>query len=230
MLSDIHKIASEFSNPITHPEERGLTDSFEEVCLFLKDHPDFLSWRGGNKPDVTSLDVGSVRVMANKYFLGYRKSDFPAEPSTIPDPMVSHVLNVAYGYSESSLSRIRVEHQHSMCAENCVGSLLERYIDSKMRDHGWAWCCGEMVRAIDFVKYDENNKSWYALQIKNRDNSENSSSSRVRHGTKIEKWFRSFSRRAETNWGGLPSLMQGYGLSEDGFKEFVKLYLESQKN
>lgn len=112
-----------------------------------------------------------------------------------------------------------------MCAENCVGALLERYLDSVLRANGWHWCCGDFVKAIDFVGRNTDG-SWLALQIKNRDNSENSSSSAIRNGTPIQKWFRSFSKTGLTNWGNLPELMQGYSLSEEGFISFARTYLE----
>ena len=115
-----------------------------------------------------------------------------------------------------------------MCAENCVGSLLERYLDSVLRQQGWYWCCGNFIKAIDFINKDERGM-WLALQIKNRDNTENSSSSAIRNGTQIQKWFRSFSKKGETNWDNLPELMQGYNLSESGFIAFAKKYLKQEK-
>lgn len=115
-----------------------------------------------------------------------------------------------------------------MCAENCVGSLLERYLDSVLRPQGWYWCCGDFVKAVDFISRDENGQ-WLALQIKNRDNSENSSSSAIRNGTKIQKWFRSFSKKGGTNWDNLPQMMRGYNLSESDFIAFTKKYLEQEK-
>ncbi|MFM7980465.1 MAG: SinI family restriction endonuclease, partial [Candidatus Fonsibacter sp.] len=67
------------------------------------------------------------------------------------------------------------------------------------------------------------------FQIKNRDNSENSSNSAIRNGTEIKKWFRSFSRTGATNWSKLPVEMSQYGLSEEGFMEFVAMYLKNEK-
>ena len=115
-----------------------------------------------------------------------------------------------------------------MVAENCVGTLLERYLDSVLRPHGWHWCCGNFVKAIDFVRQDHDGQ-WLALQIKNRDNSENSSSSAIRSGTNIQKWFRSYSRTGNTNWHNLPPLMQGFQVSEQGFISFVRSYLHVEK-
>ncbi|WP_315862677.1 SinI family restriction endonuclease [Picosynechococcus sp. PCC 73109] len=163
-----------------------------------------------------------------------RRSDFPTAPSTVPDEMVSFIMEKAYGYSPEKCQEIKIEHQYSMCAENCVGNLLERYIHEQLKDYGWSWCCGDFVRAIDFI-YRQDDSSWILLQIKNRDNSENSSSSAIRDGTSIQKWFRSFSkdtkkrRTSFTRWDQLPNAMQGYGLSENGFKRFVASYLDAEK-
>ena len=78
-------------------EERGLDVAFIEICRFLHDNPDRLSWRPKNKPDVTN--TSGLKTLAKKFFNGYRRSDFPAEPGTIPDEMVSIVMQYAYGYS-----------------------------------------------------------------------------------------------------------------------------------
>lgn len=217
-------------------DEKTLISSFVEVCSFLSEFPDELSWRTSKinpkKPDATT-DEG-LEMLANRYFEAYRRSDFPAEPSTIPDEMVSVIMEKAYGYSAKECEKIKIEHQYSMCAENCVGNLLERYLDSQLRTSYWNWCCGEFVKAIDFLGRNDNGE-WIALQIKNRDNSENSSSSAIRDGTRIQKWFRSFSKDTKkgrvsfTNWQKLPPLMQGYNLNENDFKLFVSKYIEEEK-
>lgn len=206
--------------------ENGLAESFAQICAFLSDNPSSLSWRGKDTPLLTSKI--ELEILAKRYFSGFRASNFPSEANTVPDEMVSVVLQYAHGYSEERCSRIKIEHQQSMIAENCVGALLERYLDSVLRKNDWHWCCGSFVRAIDFAKKD-NNGNWLVLQIKNRDNSENSSSSAIRKGTTIEKWFRTFSKSGKTNWENLPPLMQGYGLSEEGFIEFVGKYLRDNK-
>lgn len=205
--------------------EAGLVESFVTVCAFLNDNEDRLSWRGKTRPSVSSQQ--DLQRLADKYFGAYRASDFPAVPKTVPDHVVSVILNTVHGYSDAECEHIKLEHQHSMCAENCVGALLERYVDSALRSHGWSWCCGSFVKAIDFLaKNDEG--LWLPVQIKNRDNTENSSSSSVRYGTDIVKWFRSFSRTGKTNWGALPHDMGDYGLSEEGFIQFVEAYLEAE--
>ena len=220
------RVVAEFVNN-NNPEEKGLDIAFVEICRFLDDNPDRLSWRTKNKPILN--DENGLKALAKKYFDGFRKSDFPAQPKTVPDEMVSIVMQYAYDYSPEDCERIKIEHQYSMCAENCVGSLLERYLDSVLREKGWYWCCGDFIKAIDFISKDENQK-WLALQIKNRDNTENSSSSAIRNGTQIQKWFRSFSKKGATNWDNLPELMKGYKLSEQGFIAIVKQYISKEKS
>ncbi len=205
-----------------HNLEPNLVSSFVGVCFYISEHPKSLSWRGKSSPDIATKE--GVESLAEKYFSGYRQSDFPVEPGTTPDQIVSSILQAAYGYPADVCERIQIEHQHAMSAENCVGALLERYLDSVLRPHGWFWCCGNFVRAIDFVKKTEEGE-WMAIQIKNRDNSENSSSSAIREGTGIQKWFRFYSKTGRTNWKNLPLSMQGVGLSEEGFIEFVRNYL-----
>lgn len=211
-------------------DEKTLVDPFVEICTFLSENPDAMSWRG-TKPSINS-SKGIVQL-ATKYFQGYRKSDFPVAPSTVPDEMVSVIMEEAYGYSSKECERIKIEHQHAMCAENCVGNLLERYLDSKLRGNGWYWCCGEFVKAVDFL--GRHDGGWAVLQVKNRNNSENSSSSAIRMGTEIQKWFRSYSRDTKrgrptfTNWHNLPPLMQGYGMNEEGFRSFVSEYISAER-
>ena len=219
------EIARHYSND--QGEERGLVNSFVQVCHFLYDHPDRLSLR--LKGNILSVQTDqAIHLLARRYFAGFRRSDFPILAGTVPDEMVSIVMMEAFGYTKEESERIKVDHQYAMVAENCVGTLLERYLDSVLRPHGWHWCCGNFVKAIDFVRQDHDGQ-WLALQIKNRDNSENSSSSAIRSGTNIQKWFRSYSRTGNTNWHNLPPLMQGFQVSEQGFISFVRSYLHVEK-
>lgn len=206
--------------------EEGLIESFAQICSFLADNPDRISSR--SKSVISVCEEEGLKILAGRYFSAYQKSDFPSLPGTVPDEMVSIVMQEAFGYSEEQSKKIKIEHQYSMSAENCVGALLERYLDSVLRPNGWHWCCGDFVRAVDFIGRNKGG-TWLALQIKNRDNSENSSSSAIRNGTAIQKWFRSFSKSGATNWNNLPKLMRGYSLDEEGFIDFVRKYLATEK-
>lgn len=209
-----YEVASRFSDNDLEIE------AFIKIIEFLKQNPQQLSWRGKDLPLVTH-EYGVIKL-AEKHFKALNKLDFPAPPTTVPDEIVSVVLQNAHGYSDEQAKSIKKFHQESMAAENAVGALLERFLHSILKDHGWSWCCGNFIRAIDFIKWDGN--SWVCVQVKNRDNTENSSSSAIRGGTDIKKWFRTFSKTGETNWQNLPPSMLVAGLTETNFKEFVCEY------
>lgn len=194
---------------------------FQCVCAFLHDNPERFSWRG-NRPDLTTR--AGLTDIARKFFAVRQRRDYPAPPTTVPDEAVSIVMQVVYRYTAVEAERIKVEHQHSMSAENIVGALLERYISLVMEPHGWVWCAGDFVKAVDFIRYAPPN-GWQAVQVKNRDNTENSSSKAIRNGTDIEKWFRSFSRKERYNWAAFPEVEFRRLLSEDGFRQFLRNYL-----
>jgi SinI restriction endonuclease len=89
---------------------------------------------------------------------------------------------------------------------------------------------GSIVKSVDFIKPPLPDADvWTVLQVKNRDNSENSSSSAIRKGTMIEKWFRTYSKTGKTNWSNFPDEQMRTDLSEVLFQAFVKNYLENLK-
>ena len=137
-------------------------------------------------------------------------------------------MEIVFNHSKKETEEIKITHLESMASENAVGALLERYLDSVLRKKGWAWCCGNFVKAIDFIKFD--NGVWFELQIKNRSNTENSSSSKIREGTSIHKWYRTEAKTGETMWNNVPEPMKGFNLSEEGFKKFVEQYLKKNIN
>jgi len=205
-----------------------MRDKFNVIIDFLKDNPESLSGRR------SSVDIYTQEGLETLYnmFVGDRARHVGlVKPSTIPDEAVSMILKAAHGYSDEELERIKVEHQYSMSAENLVGYLLERYLAEKLEPYGWVWCSGDFVKAVDFIKKDEEG-NWHALQIKNRDNTENSSSSAIRKGTTIEKWFRTFSkpsrkRHTNTNWNAFPETRFVELLSEDDFLSYIRHLVSS---
>lgn len=196
---------------------------FTHVCAFLRDNPDLLSWRGNSKPSPHTQD--GIMILANRFFSFRYRQTWPAEPTTVPDEAVSLVMQCVYGYSHLQTEKIKREHQHSMSAENIVGALLERYVAAVLEPYGWVWCAGDFVKAVDFIKFHAHNNTWQAVQIKNRDNTENSSSSAIRINTSIEKWFRTFSRTGADNWANFPEPEFRGMLSEAGFHQFIRAYL-----
>lgn len=207
--------------PSGQVDGRDIIEPFAELCIYLQRYPQKLSWRGKNRPSL--MDREGVARIAERYFKEISARIFPVEPRTVPDEMVSVILRSAYGYSVAETERIKTTHKRSMAAENLVGELLESYLDSILRAQGWIWCVGSMVRSVDFLKAD--GEMWIELQVKNRDNSENSSSSAIRNNTEIKKWFRTYSRTGRTNWENFPIKNAADHLSEAGFMKYVTDYL-----
>lgn len=83
---------------------------------------------------------------------------------------------------------------------NVIGHILEYYLSVRLSQYGWIWCAGKIVKSTDFIKKN-NDGTWRMLQVKNRENTENSSSSKVREGTLIEKWYRFNSKTGKNNVG-----------------------------
>ena len=106
--------------------------------------------------------------------------------STCNDPAIRVIVQATQGTDVSAAEAGEKNHNLFMSAENIQGNLLEEYIASKVRSYGFLWCEGNVLRSVDFCNTDGS----LFLQIKNKSNTENSSSSNIRAGTLIEKWFR----------------------------------------
>lgn len=208
--------------------DSGLSDKYALVIRFLASHPASASKMRGKTPVVGSSDY--IRKQAHVFF-NSRKAREPKPPQTVPDEMVSVILVSYFDIPKADAERVRREHLLSMGAENLVGDLLERYLASVMEPKGWIWCSGAMLKAVDFIKPpDSYGKDWTLLQVKNRDNSENSSSSAIRGGTTIKKWYRTFSKKGGSNWGKFPDASLRPLLSEEDFKSFVREYLKKLRD
>lgn len=155
-----------------------------------------------------------------KGFVRGRRSNGPVMPKTVPDERISDILHAACHVPANRLDEAIRYHMEAMGAENFIGWILEAYIAWQAEPIGWTWCSGAIIRAVDFIKPMANG-GWEMLQIKNRSNSENSSSSRVRLGTPIKKWFRLYASSGQTNWEAFPDDELKTRLSENGFRDYI---------
>ena len=175
---------------------------------------------GGNKD--TAITV--IRKWINKYKAGYdgrasKRTSNP--PGTVSDPIIESIIGSRLSrLTTNDLNKITYAHRLGMSAENILGLILEEYLADNLRPYGWHCAWGETVKSVDFVK--ENGD---LLQIKNRSNSENSSSSAVRNGTEIEKWYRIKADKIEYMWASLNEICGTTTLSEDSFVHFVEKIL-----
>lgn len=163
-----------------------------------------------------------------------------SKKSSCNDPMIKTIIK-----SHQRITDVVAESQittHNLCmsAENILGNLLEEYIAQKIRPYKWIWCAGETLRAIDFCSEDGTN----LLQIKNKNNSENSSSNKIRAGTPIKKWHRLGSSKQHGvatpayKWeklntiinSNVPSGMTKINLTEDDFQKYIINVVTANKN
>lgn len=145
----------------------------------------------------------------------------------IADRMVSVLLEKFYP-KPNEVAKILKGHGICMTLENKVGDLLERYIADILESNGWVWASGSLISAVDFIRPPTaQNDLWHALQIKNSDVSENSSSRAIRDGTDIQAWHRKFSKKPGDNWAAFPETFTQGKFSEEGFEKFVRKYVRA---
>ena len=177
---------------------------------------------GGNKD--SERDV--IKKWLLKYQGGFdsRASKRVSNPlGTVADPIVEKIIGSRLDdLTTDDLNKITFAHRLGMSAENILGLILEEYLSENLKDKRWHCAWGETVKSVDFVNEDGS-----LLQIKNRSNSENSSSSAVRDGTEIKKWYRVKADRIEYMWSQLNNICGTDRLSEDGFVSFVKSTISS---
>jgi hypothetical protein len=155
-----------------------------------------------------------AKVWLEKYENGYKNRisrRISQLPHTVADPIVNTIINARLtGLTTEHLEQIKYAHRLSMSAENILGLLLEEFLADKLARYGWFCCWGESIRHVDFCNVDGS-----LLQVKNRSNSENSSSSRVRINQPIEKWYRVDAVNGNYQW----SYWQRKYNNDDDFSE-----------
>ncbi len=202
-----------------------------------------LDWKGcvsfvfkivANDPDRVPGNIGGetddertvIQKWLQKYQVGMdgrasKRTSNP--PGTIADPIIEEIISARLTkLTKNDLKKVTYAHRLGMSAENILGLMLEEYLSINLQKYGWHCAWGETIKSVDFV-----NENGGLLQIKNRSNSENSSSSAVRDGTKIEKWYRIKADRIEYMWPSLNKICGTKHLSEDNFVEFVNSTIKS---
>jgi len=144
------------------------------------------------------------------------------EQATFADLLIDKLVKLRIPQiSNAQVDFIRKAHRFSMSLENVIGSILEEYIFTKSLNYGWATCWGSCIKAVDLCHRDGR-----LLQIKNKSNTENSSSSAIREGTTIQKWYRMDAKTGAVCWDSLNVLLgitsNADKLSEADFRTFTE--------
>lgn len=170
-----------------------------------------------------------AKTWLKKYNNSYEKrisKRISKPPGTVADPIVEKIINARLtGLKTEHLEQIKYAHRLSMSAENIQGLLLEEFLADQLADYGWYCCWGDSIRHVDFCNVDGS-----LLQIKNRSNSENSSSSRVRINQPIEKWYRVDARTGSYQWSYFNDKYDTERFSEKNFVTFVQKVLLNNPN
>jgi len=210
-------------------------DEFEKIKEFNEVHEKSLFNHLKNKRILAHRSNSKNKYCSKEYFdqlqqtfLNGRKLKLEKKELSYPDPALYFYIQKKFKVKEDELEKIQINHNMCMTAEDSLGDLLEEYIYENSKNNGWVWCSGNIVRSIDFIKKNLDG-SWAMLQIKNSDNSENSSSKAVRKDTPIKIWFRRFSKRKVnyTNWAELNNLMSTNIFSEEKFLQFIDKKLQA---
>ena len=183
---------------------------FLEDCrnLSLEKTIEYLNLYPSDASDGSKTTEQQIQNINNFYEKAY--NIIPNKQTTRPDDLVSIVLELVYEHKKSDRTLIQHQYNQQKQSEMMIGQLLELYIMKEGKDIGWAFTA-QCISGVDFIKNDS--RKWIPLQIKNSDNTENSSAKKIRDGTKIIKWFRRFSSPRKIN----PSLKINGRLSKKSF-------------
>ncbi|MBE4605478.1 SinI family restriction endonuclease [Vibrio navarrensis] len=145
------------------------------------------------------------------------------QSKTVNDKMLDEIITSHMpNLDQLSLEAINYAHRLVMASENILGILLEEYLDTRLKTHGWHCAWGSTLKAVDFVS-----DKGELLQVKSRNNTENSSSNKIRNGTEIKKWWRFHATKGTTNWDELNHTLGLDVLSEKDFLDFVRTIARS---
>lgn len=215
--------AQNVANQINHVWDRRI----EAILRYCTQSPGWQAFPSFAKKKADPGDLENMqnylKIYLERYYRARQEQLGLREVTTVADPPVDVILRVFA--KQEGLTEVAIHHRRSMAAENLLGELLERYIAQRLESQGWIWCAGSTVRAVDFLREDLS----LALQVKNRSNSENSSSSAIRKGTEIAKWYRVNANTGKTNWSAFPLAIKDAQFSEEDFHLFIKDYAQNKK-
>ncbi|ENK2293181.1 DNA topoisomerase IV subunit B [Vibrio parahaemolyticus] len=182
------------------------------------DRPDGLEYVLKAAQYYDALALSDIDKWLNKYLNGYknRKSVTQGNPTnTYDDDINDTIINAIR--SDINMNTINEASKLLKRSQMAIGNLLEEYLAEELATHGWYMAWGETVKSTDLVS-NKNER----LQVKNRNNTENSSSSQVRNGTDIIKWHRLNANNGAKYWDSLVELTRCRTLSEERFKSFIE--------
>ena len=189
------------------------THSVRLTLQFLEEFPD----QASKKCKTKEKQIANINKSLNDNIL-------PNKRTTVVDNLTSELLEMVFKHKKIDREKIQNNYNDQKQMEMMIGKLLERYIATIGQKYGWAFT-GECIKSVDFIKKED--ACWTTLQVKNSDNTENSSSQSVREGTTILKWVRRNSTKGIYLWSKFPDKNLKKHLSEEGFSKFTKNHFKN---
>jgi len=197
--------------------DENLEKSYLGLLRFLSENPEFVvRLRGNNPPKFGTLEYFTKTA---EMFSAGRVISPPVNSGKTTDPLLGSLFQQLNSCTNSEVEKAIRIHGDLMILENKVGKILEHYLSARLEPLGWIWCSGDFVEKVDFVKIVEGNNH-ELLQVKNKDVTENSSSSKGRGD--VPKWARLKGKKAITDWENFPDLEARNLVSETDFLEYGK--------
>ena len=208
---------------------------------------DFAASNMGYFPNLMLTDSATYKDYLARWVKNYEDamSKLPSKKTAQPkgscsDPAVKIIVQTVTAIDDKKAEEQNKYHNLFMSAENVQGGLLEEYIYKNIGKFGWIWCAGNTLQAIDFITKDGKK----LLQIKNKSNTENSSSNKIRTDTPIEKVYRlgtktvKGEKQPKYNWDALNKVINSHkgsvqedcAMSEEDYIEFLKAVASANKN
>lgn len=177
---------------------------------YLKEFPK--DWTGKN----SELNKENISMKIEKFL--FTDKLYIKPPGTKPDELVADILEQFCNMDPRFRSNQQKAYNQQKQVEQYMGQLLEFYLLKNSFHLGWIQS-GDCIRGTDMIKQNAD-RSWFKLQIKNSNNTTNSSSAGFIKG-KAVTWFRRFAQKGTYNWNNFPDEIVRKNLSEDKFKEFL---------
>ena len=216
----IEALVTQYANELEIPENLHIEYVCRACCKNSELAPDIKKRKGCENLSAEKRIKKWVKGFYNSYKNRFNRCRVK-ETKTVQDPALSLLLAKTRKFTKKQLEKAIAAHRLAMSAENVIGNMLELFLFEKLHEHGWSAAWGSTISHVDFCS-----KDGVLLQVKNRDNSENSSSKTVRDNHDIKFWFRSNSKSDDTNWSAL-SLVDGIDsgvaqeLTEENFRQYI---------
>ncbi len=238
-FDNVRKAVMQYAETMKVPKELHIDYVFDVFRNHNEFAPNFKKDRDkklNSAEDIQKWASERIQKWVSKFMKGYSERISQRHsrlPGTMPDEAISKILTIGLNCNGTNHSHhiheIVYAHRLAMSAENILGLLLEEFLFEKLSKYGWALAWGETISHVDFV-----NKDGFLLQVKNRSNSENSSSESVRNNTSIQRWYRVDAKTGSYQWDDLNKLAgitsSDDELDENKFQNFIGEVLKNNPN